>query len=162
MDFYTISEEYVNYLIKYDEHVVHNKEENRPYIGNVLIIDEKHYFVPLFSPKLQHKTYKENFTFFNVLSDSKEKLGIIKFSSMIPVPLSCLYKLNIQDKKYGYRRLIQEQYSYVNVTKNRERIKEKARKLYDIVTSNKTDVKTRFYKKISCDFKSLEENVMNI
>lgn len=84
-------------------------------------------------------------------------MGIIKFSSMIPVPNDCLKKLNIDDKKYGYKRLIQEQYSYINITKNRDRIKERARELYEIIISNKNTNKTRFYKKLSCDFKALED-----
>jgi len=63
LEFYTVSEEYVEYLSRYDEHVAYNKEENRPYIGSVLIINGRKYFVPLFSPKVKHKSYKENLSF---------------------------------------------------------------------------------------------------
>ena len=42
-------------------------------------------------------------------------------------------------------------------TINGERIKEKAKSIYDIVISNSTTAKSRFYKQLSCNYKLLEE-----
>ena len=157
LEFYIVKEEYIKYLNKYDLHVAYNKDENRPYVGVVLEIGKMYYFAPLFSPKPQHLNYKENFTFFKIVNDSNDNLGIIKFSSMIPVPIECLEKFNLEDKKYGYKRLIQDQHAQINVTKNKERIKEKAKQIYDIVTSDSVTAKARFYKQLSCNYKFLEE-----
>ena len=98
LEFYIVKEEYIKYLNKYDLHVAYNKDENRPYVGVVLEIGKMYYFAPLFSPKPQHLNYKENFAFFKIVNDSNDNMGIIKFSSMIPVPIECLEKFNLEDK----------------------------------------------------------------
>lgn len=157
LEFYTVSEEYVEYLSRYDKHIAYNKLEKRPYIGVVLEVRNKHYFAPMFSPKNKHKSYKENFTFFRMWSNNKKSLGVIRFSDMIPVPLECVQKFDIDTKRYGYKRLIEEQYSYINISSNVIKIKEKASSLYDMVVSDENSNKTRFYKKLSCNFKVLEE-----
>lgn len=36
LNFYTINDNYIKYLSKYDEHIAYNKEETRPYIGIVI------------------------------------------------------------------------------------------------------------------------------
>ena len=43
---------------------------------------------------------------------------------MIPVPQECVYLLDIKNKNYGYKRLLSEQYSYINTTANKEKILE--------------------------------------
>lgn len=76
---------------------------------------------------------------------------------MIPVPQECVYLLDIKNKSYGYKRLLSEQYSYINTTANKEKILEKSEKLYNIVTNSKKSKLSKFYKDLSCDFKLLEE-----
>ena len=56
---------------------------------------------------------------------------------MIPVPQECVYLLDIKNKSYGYKRLLAEQYSYINTTANKEKILEKSEKHYNIVTNSK-------------------------
>ena len=76
---------------------------------------------------------------------------------MIPVPPECVYLLDIKNKSYGYKRLISEQYSYINIPQNRKKILEKAEKLHNIVTKSSKSKMVKFYKDLSCDFKLLEE-----
>ena len=76
---------------------------------------------------------------------------------MIPVPQESVYLLDIKDKSYGYKRLLSEQYSYINKPKNQAKIMEKAEKIYSIVTKNNKSKMAKFYKDLSCDFKLLEE-----
>lgn len=76
---------------------------------------------------------------------------------MIPVPESCVELLDIKDKSYGYRRLLSEQYSYINISTNRQKIMDKAEKLYLIVTGTSKGKTAKFYKELSCDFNLLEE-----
>ena len=76
---------------------------------------------------------------------------------MIPVPEECVYLLDTKEKSYGYRRLLSEQYSYINITANKEKIMEKAEKLYHIVTNPSKSKMSKFYAGLSCDFKLLEE-----
>ena len=77
---------------------------------------------------------------------------------MIPTPLNCLSMLDIQNKSYGYRRLLSEQYSYINMRENKQKILDKSKKLYDIVTRTTNNGKmAKFYRSLSCDFKLLEQ-----
>jgi protein AbiQ len=158
LNFYIIDDNYINYLSQFEKHIAYNKNEKRPYIGVVIIVEEHYYFAPLFSPKPKHKNYKDNLSFFRILSKTKEDLGIIRFSDMIPVPQECVYLLDTKSKSYGYKRLLAEQYFYINQPQNKEKIIGKADKIYSLVIKENTKSKTAlFYKQISCDFKLLEE-----
>lgn len=158
LNFYIVDDNYIKYLSEFDNHIAYNKTEKRPYIGVVVKVDEHYYFAPLFSPKQKHKTYKDNLTFFKIMdTKTKNNLGIIRFSDMIPVPKESLYLLDLKNKSYGYKRLLSAQYSYINKTKNKEKIMEKAEKIYKIVTKNSKSKMAAFYKGLSCDFKLLEE-----
>ena len=158
LNFYIIDDNYIRYLSKFDKHIAYNKNEKRPYIGVILVVEEHYYFAPLFSPKQKHKTYKDNLTFFKIVNDkTKNDLGIIRFSDMIPVPQDCVYLLDIKNKSYGYKRLLSEQYSYINKPEHKQKIMDKATRIYNIVTGNKKSKVSKFYKVLSCDFKLLEE-----
>lgn len=161
LNFYIIDDNYIEYLSKFDKHIAYNKNEKRPYIGVVLVVEEHYYFAPLFSPKQKHKTYKDNLTFFKIVNNkTKSDLGIIRFSDMIPVPQECVYLLDIKNKSYGYKRLLSEQYSYINKPEHKDKIMDKATKIYSIVTSNKKSKVSKFYKGLSCNFKLLEEKCL--
>lgn len=158
LNFYIIDDDYIKYLSEFDKHIAYNKNEKRPYIGVVIIVEEHYYFAPLFSPKVKHKTYKDNLTFFRIInSKNKSDLGIIRFSDMIPVPQENINLLDIKSKSYGYRRLLSEQYSYINKPKNKTKIIEKAEKIYNIVNNNSKSKMAKFYKELSCNFKLLED-----
>lgn len=158
LNFYIIDDNYINYLSEFDKHIAYNKNQKRPYIGVVIIIEEHYYFAPLFSPKLKHKTYKDNLTFFKIVNPkTKNDLGIIRFSDMIPVPQEYVYLINIKSKSYGYKRLLSEQYSYINIPENRRKIMDKAEKLYNIVCKPGKSKMFIFYKELSCNFKLLEK-----
>lgn len=158
LNFYIIDNNYINYLSKFDKHIAYNKDQKRPYIGVVIIVKEHYYFAPLFSPKQKHKNYKDNFTFFKIVNNkTKDNFGIIRFSDMIPVPQKCIHLLDFKNKSYGYKRLLSEQYSYINMTENKIKILDKAKRLYNIVTNIHKSKMSRFYKDLSCNFKLLEE-----
>lgn len=64
LNFYTISDKYIEYISRFDSHIAYNKVTKMPYIGIVLNINGALYFAPMFSPKKQHLKYKENLSFF--------------------------------------------------------------------------------------------------
>lgn len=161
LNFYTIDDNCIRFLSKFDKHIAYNKNEKRPYVGVVIIVKEHYYFAPLFSPKEKHKTYKDNLSFFRIITKStKKSLGIIRFSDMIPVPEQSIYPLDIKNISYGYERLISEQYSYINITENKHKIMHKAERIYSIVSSNSNSKMARFYKELSCNYKLLEEKCL--
>lgn len=163
LDFYIIDDKYIKYLSQFDKHIAYNKNETRPYIGVIIVVENYYYFAPLFSPKQKHKTYRDNLSFFRIINlKTKKELGIIRFTDMIPVPQESVSKLDMKDKSYGYKRLLSEQYNYINLTKNRKAIIQKANKIYQVVTKNgKKNKMIMFYKNLSCDFKILEEKCKN-
>lgn len=161
LNFYVIDDNYINYLSQFDKHIAYNKNQKRPYIGVLIIIKNNYYFAPLYSPKQKHKTYKDNLTFFKISSiKTKKSLGIIRFSDMIPVPQECVSLLDIKNKSYGYKRLLSEQYSYINIPENRQKIFYKSEKIYTIVTKVNNGKTAKFYKDLSCNFKLLEQKSM--
>lgn len=159
LNFYIVDDEYINYLRMFDDYVVYNKNNKRPYVGIVINIENYQYFAPMFSPKVKHKNYKSNLSFFRIINKkNKTDLGIIRFVNMIPVPKEKIFLLDVAKESYKYRSLLSEQYSYINISENRNKILMQARKIYEIVTDNKN--KTRmyeFYRNLSCDFKLLEK-----
>ena len=158
LNFYIIDNNYIKYLSKFDKHIAYNKNEKRPYIGVIIIVNEHYYFAPLFSPKQKHKTYIVNLNFLKIINQNKKNyLFIIIFSVLLPVQHECVYLLDTQNKSYGYKRLISEQYSYINKSENKTKIIEKAEKIYNIVTNNSKSKMAIFYKNLSCNFKLLEE-----
>ena len=153
LNFYIIDDNYIEYLSRFDKHIAYNKNQKRPYIGVILVVENHYYFAPLFSPKQKH-----NLTFFKIINEkTKNDLGIIRFSDMIPVPQESVYLLDIKNKSYGYKRLLFEQYSYINKPDNKQKIIDKAEKIYNIVTEDKKSKVSKFYKDLSCNFKLLEE-----
>ena len=76
---------------------------------------------------------------------------------MIPVPQNSISLLDVTDKAYAYRRLLSEQYKYINIPENRQKIMDKAEKLYKLVTGNSNGKTAKFYRNLSCNFKLLEE-----
>ena len=157
LNFYIIDDNYIKFLSEFDKHIAYNKNEKRPYVGVVIMVKEHYYFAPLFSPKKKHKTYKDNLSFFRIINKStKKNLGIIRFSDMIPVPKENIYPLDIENISYGYKRLLSEQYSYINITENKHKIMSKAEKIYNIVNSSSNSKMARFYKELSCNYKLLE------
>lgn len=148
LNFYTVSDEYIQYLYQFDKKIPYNKNAKRPYIGVILKIEEFNYFAPLFSPKNSHLKYSNNPTYMKIGTN----YGIIRFNNMIPVPISELKYINInsiEDKKY--RMLLISQNHFIKL--HTEKILKKALKLYTWVTINRKE----FFVNLSCNFKLLEE-----
>lgn len=74
LNFYIIDDNYIEYLSQFDKHIAYNKNEKRPYIGVVLIVENHYYFAPLFYPKQKHKTYKYNLTFFKIINEKQKMI----------------------------------------------------------------------------------------
>lgn len=150
LKFYNIDNNYINYLYQFDSKVPYNKEQKRPYIGIVIEVNNVKYFAPLFSPKNVHKKYSDNPTYMRI----GKEYGIIRFNNMIPVIEEVLKPIEfsgIEDEKY--RNLLMAQNNFIQ--QNTEKIRNKAEKLYKIVTVDKK----KFFIDLSCNFKLLEQKV---
>ena len=148
LNFYTVSDEYIQYLYQFDKKIPYNKNAKRPYIGVVLNIEEFNYFAPLFSPKKTHSKYSDNPTYMKIGTS----YGIVRFNNMIPVPISELKYINInsiENKKYQMLLIAQNHFIKLHT----EKILKKALKLYTWVTINEKE----FFVNLNCNFKLLEK-----
>lgn len=157
--FYTIDNNYIKYLSKFEKHISYNKDEighSRPYLGIILKIEEYEYFVPLYSYKEHYQKYKNNPSFFFVYDRKKKPLAIIKFSAMIPVlkNINVINLLNYNEQDEKYKSLIAAEYRYIN--SNKEEIYKRANKMYIAVVKHKNN----FLKTIACNFKLLEKKCL--
>ena len=40
LEFYTINDDYINYLSQFDTHISNNKNQKRPYVGIIIIVEK--------------------------------------------------------------------------------------------------------------------------
>ena len=160
-----ITEDYSNYLYSFDHNVKieHPNTRQRKFLGVLFTINDFSYYAPLSSPKIRHDTIKTGALDIYKINTIKkgevtEKLGVIDFSAMIPIPANAAdYVIKffdidtvIEDEKYI--NLLKKQIRIIRA--NREKIIKKAEKLY------RERYKEHFaesLKRRCCDFKLLEE-----
>lgn len=156
MDFYCIDEKYNKFLQKYEKEKrgvtkvpnVRYTDRNKFTFGIVLQVNDMDYYVSVSS--LTKK--QEANILIRISGDEQEVKGSLRFNYMIPVPPECTERIvikNIKDKKY--RALLAKEYKFC--IENEERIRKKAKKIYEMVTTNQKQILTDN----SCSFYILEE-----
>ncbi len=149
--FYKVNLDYIKYLHNIDNRVQlhegkpNSYNENRPYIGILLSVNDKNYFAPLEHPRPSHQNIKKNIHIFKI---DEGKLGLIGLNNMIPVPNSELIPFDISNDP-NKKKLIRQ---FVYCDNHSEEIKEKAEAVY-----NKRLTPNSFIEKIYCDFQKLEQ-----
>ena len=95
-----VESKYIQYLFKFDKHVMYNKGQKRPYIGILFEVRGHKYYAPLTHPKPKFLTMKNDVDFMRIAGG---KYGAINFNNMIPVVDSAVIKVDtnkINDWKY--------------------------------------------------------------
>jgi protein AbiQ len=162
---YHVQEEYIKYLRKFDKKVTIIKDsgKSRPFVGIVYQINEFKYFAPFSSPEKdengniteEYKKYfnKNNVPAYERISDLK--YGVILINNMIPIPESELIFFKIDDiQDENYKNILKDQFIYCD--DNKQKIIDKAFKLYKLVVKNKQP----HFANISCKFKLLEKKCL--
>lgn len=145
---YRISDKYIRFLKSRDDRVQDNKNRHRPYVGVVLLVGSYRYFVPMESPKPNHKNIKPGR---HIMRLDNGQLGLLGFNNMIPVHDSALITFDIEkepDAKYS--ELLKRQAAFIN--RHKADVLNHASQTYYSVTSKKN----KFLLGICCDFKKLE------
>ena len=109
---YYISEQYINYLRKYDKNVAYNKNSTRPYIGVVYTYNNYNYFAPLASPKEKHKLI--NPKAIDIFKIEDGNLGVININNMIPTPIEELTEVLPTVTDIKYKKMLEEQLTFLN------------------------------------------------
>ena len=145
---YKITDHYVRYLNSKDSKVQYNKGAKRPYVGIVFTFGGFQYFVPMESPKANHKNIKPGK---HIIKLDSGKYGMLGFNNMIPVHKDALIDFDInKEKDFKYRALLQHQAAICNRMKA-DILNHAQMTYFDVVTG-----KNKFLIQISCDFKKLE------
>lgn len=152
LKFYTLDNKYNNYLKSFDRNVMSNYNTNteRPYVGLLFKIKNFNYYAPMTSPKPKHLTMKNMLDFEKI---DNGLYGAINLNNMIPVRQKVLSYIDIDSiTDIQYKNLLNNQFRWIS--KNNERIIDKANKLYDFFVSNtlNNSIKNR-----CCNFTLLEE-----
>ena len=130
-----------NYHNQGDEHVFsvspQRGKDNRPFVGVVVICNEKQYCIPLSSPKEKHQTKKNDLDFHRILDAEGKLIGALDFNNMIPVREDVIRKINVKVHSTDapalkhYKNLVVDQIAFCQ--QNQEIIVVKANKLYRMV-----------------------------
>ena len=152
IELYEVNAKYIDYLVPYAPHLFHNKQfgqqNERKYIGIVLVVNNMKYFAPLSSFKPKHEKMKNGLDFIKV-----GNYAVININNMFPVPDGEYSYVDIPKvKNPQYRKLLTTEYRII-------------RKLQDKIKSNATQVykhkinhgDTTALAKRCNDFKLLEE-----
>lgn len=159
---YNIDIKYMRDLSNVDDKVLSVSpqihKENRPFVGIVVICDNKKYCIPLSSPKPKHEKMKNEKDFSKIYNKNDKLIGVLNFNSMIPVNDVVINEIDLhirpndsQRDKY-YKGLLNDQLDWCN--DNQALIETKANKLYFLVTQMPDKMKNLTRR--CCDFKKLE------
>lgn len=162
---YIVDLKYVRDLSKVDSRVMsispQTGKEMRPFIGVVVIADDKKYCIPLTSPKDKFKV-KSKEDFIKIpdpkLKDEKgapRTIGILNINNMIPVSDKVISKLDLSSNSKLSKSAKQLLFNELKWCRdNVSVISNRANKLYKKVTL--TPEKDRNLTRRCCDFKKLE------
>lgn len=154
--FYYIKNDYIDFLKKYEkEQVGHTCVPNIQYktsdkfvFGAVMDIKGMNYFVPVSS-------YTKDHTDVILMRDKNNKsdiLGSLRFAYMLPVPRSCLIKLDVNSVTNSYSKThISKELAFCR--RERDKIFKQAEQTYYRVINKVNEQLV----KNSCDFKLLEQ-----
>lgn len=132
LNLYSISDEYIQYMKKYDKRIYDNKEEKRvhtrKYLGVALTINNMNYFIPMSSPKntdyydKQEKQVRKSIVPIIRMVDIKNKnrlYGTLRLSNMIPVPITEIEPYIVsKEKDINYKNMVLGEISFIERNKN--------------------------------------------
>ena len=163
LNLYSISDEYIKYLRKFESKVYDNKEElrtyKRKYLGIVLTINGFNYYIPMSSPKKSdYLDYENNIIRHDTktiirVQNSGRLYGTLRISNMIPVPITELEPYILADEKDPkYKQVILGELRYID--SNSDKIIKYAKTVYNQKIKKFENIG---YIKNTVDFKLLEE-----
>ena len=155
MRIYKVNVDYIKHLHSQDNKVQYSSKytdaqnQNRPYIGPVLIKDGISYYAPLEHPRPAHRKLKDSSYLVKIDSG---KYGIIGINNMIPVPEQELISFDISKDKNS--KVLTSQFVFCK--KHTRELVRKANKVY-AAQANPDTAHTQFS---SCDFVKLKNSAL--
>ena len=147
LNLYTVNMKYIRNLHNQGDDRVFSVspqagKDTRPFVGIVVICEEKQYCIPLSSPKDKHKKMKNDVDFHRILDADGKLIGVLDFNNMIPVCEDVLKEVdakirpNDNSKTKRYKNLVIDQLNFCR--QNQEILVAKANKLYRMISKKNT------------------------
>ncbi len=162
LSMYTVNLKYIRNLTKVDDNVLsispQKGKANRPFVGIIVICDNKQYCVPFSSPKDKHRSMKNDVDFSKVFDADGKLVAVLNFNNMIPVRADVIDRLDISihpddtPATKRYKALLLDQLTFCR--QNQDAIVTKANKLYNLITKGKP---SGLLKRRCCNYEKLEE-----
>lgn len=162
-EIYEVSNEYINYLKKYDDKIKmaeNDSYQNKRKYLSIILNNGEQYLIPFSSPKdsdylngVPRKSFVSLIRIINKdLSENMKVIGKLKLSSMIPIKnLSEIEIYDISEEKdEKYRHLLEKQIAFIN--ENKDMIQKSAETLY----SKKNKNYNMSFVKSTVNFRNLE------
>ena len=133
-------------------------KDNRPFVGLIVMLNNRQYCIPLSSPKKKHETMKNGLDFHRILDSKGKLIGVLDFNCMIPVRQDVVKKIQAKADKNDnpaakhYKALLSDQLTFCR--QNNDIIIKKANKLYQMV--HKKSASSQL-KRRCLDWEKLEE-----
>lgn len=148
---YDVSEEYRNYLRKFDNRV--SKKENRKFYGIMVSNNKVDYYIP-FTSQVNKNTNAQ--VTVNIKQDDKI-IAKLLINNMIPVNEKDVHIVDI--KKEKFKDYYDAEIAYLRTDDVVNEIIYKVNNAFDIISKNKkvNSKKYNFFQKVCCDYPLLEE-----
>ena len=105
-----VDSKYIKYLYSFDNRVMFNKGQRRPYLGILFQVKGHKYYAPLTHPKEKFKSMKNSQDFIRIEGGL---LGAINLNNMIPVVDSAVQVINIREiEDWKYKMLLINQIKF--------------------------------------------------
>ena len=164
LNLYSISDNYIKYLRKFDNKIYDNKEDSRTqtrkYLGVVLTVNGFNYYIPMSSPKksdylsYEKKIIRKDTKTIIRMHEGNHLYGTLRISNMIPTPITELEPYNISNENdIKYRDVILAELRFIN--NNSNKIIKYAKTVYNQKIKN---VKIAYIEN-TVNFKLLEEKL---
>lgn len=178
ISFYVIDHEYMRYLHGIDSCVYFHEDYKRlikPYVGIMITIDRKKYFIPLTSAKPRHSNQRlktrDHILIYDIVdiimnepkavykdnpNDPTKKyhiLGVLDIRKMIPVPDGMYHKINFRQLELNYQFLFYKEHEFCKSVQ--DDIITKATNLYE-----KAKQKGKKISNFHCDYILLEQSML--
>lgn len=169
INFYNVDLKYIRNLSKVDDNIMsispQREKESRPFVGIIILLNEKKYCIPLTSPKEKFLKSKSQIDFIKIFDKSKKNangafklIGVLNLNNMIPIDESLVIKMNLTISKNdchsdkAYKELLHDQLRWCR--DNSDTIINRANKVYNLVTEQPK--KNINLTRRCCNFKKLE------
>ena len=140
-------------------------KSSRPFVGILILINQRKYCIPLTSPKAKFEGRKNSVDFIKILHPSEKNehgankvIGALNLNNMIPVEDSLLTPIDLNSHSSDsrstilYKQLMKDQLNWCQ--SNHEIILKRANQLYNLATNHPE--KNRNLVRRCCNFQKLE------